>query len=61
MAGLEHGVRPLGQDFSEEREKRVERAEESDRGWMMLFLVSRPKLTEKKPKEKELKTQAVNI
>ena len=26
----------------------MERVEESERGWMMLFLVSRPKLTENK-------------
>lgn len=43
---------PLPYDFSEDREKWVERLEESERGWMMLFLVSSPKLTEQKQREK---------
>jgi len=46
MAGLAWGQTP--KDFSEDKEKRAERFEESERGWMMLFLVSKPKLTEKK-------------
>lgn len=47
-AGLawESALAPLLYDFSEDREKRAERVEESERGWMMLFLVSRPKFTE---------------
>lgn len=47
-AGLacESALAPLPYDFSEEREKRAERVEESERGWMMLFLVSRPKFTD---------------
>lgn len=46
-AGLACGSVPMQllYDLSEDREKRVERFEESERGWMMLFLVSRPKLT----------------
>lgn len=42
---------PLLYDFSEDREKRVERFEESERGWMMLFLVCRPKFTERKDRK----------
>lgn len=42
----EQVLTPLPYDFSEDKEKRAERFEESERGWMMLFLVSRPKLTE---------------
>lgn len=38
-------------DFSEDIENRAERLEDSDRGWMMLFLVSRPKLTESMNRE----------
>lgn len=47
-AGLawESALTPLPYDFSEDREKWAERVEESERGWMMLFLVSRPKFTE---------------
>ena len=47
------GLTPLLYDFSEDKEKRAERFEESERGWMMLFLVSRPKLTERIEKERE--------
>lgn len=42
----EEVLTPLLYDFSEDKEKRAERVEESERGWMMLFLVSKPKLTE---------------
>lgn len=47
IAGLacEYAPTPLPYDFSEDKEKRVDRFDESDRGWMMLFLVSSPKLT----------------
>lgn len=38
---------PLPNDFSEDREKWAERLEESERGWIMLFLVSSPKLTDR--------------
>lgn len=56
IAGLawEYALTPLPYDFSEDKEKRVERFEESERGWMMLFLVSRPKLTEQKEREKKM-------
>lgn len=56
MAGLpwERVLTPLPYDFSEDKEKRAERFEESERGWMMLFLVSRPKLTEQREREKHM-------
>lgn len=48
-------------DFSEDKEKRVDRFEESERGWMMLFLVSSPKLTEKRPRKAKVNVTRVSI
>lgn len=56
IAGLpwEYALIPLPYDLSEDKEKRAERFEESERGWMMLFLVSRPKLTESRERKAHL-------
>lgn len=62
IAGLawEWALTPLPYDFSEDKEKRAERFEESERGWMMLFLVFKPKLTERRERKENINATRIS-